>query len=205
MRLDANPAPGGTIRPFGWGFAFDTDDDASDYEALLILDGQTGTVALFRNSTTTVANSPADPADQPPLSTGGVTQRSRAPAASSNFGGTGDNFLDLAVSWADLSAVGITPTTPVRVWVGTSQTGDRLDDDIACHDGTGGAPRLSDVASVRVTLDPNAPGGGADGGVGQTHAVEGGPGCACAFASTGTGGLLPLLMLLLVGLRSRRG
>jgi hypothetical protein len=137
MRLDADPAPGGTPTLFSWGFAFDTDDDPNDYEALLTLDGPTGTIALYRNSATTAANSPADPADQPPLSTGMFALRGR-----SNGANGGDRFLDLAISWADLQAVGLGPATPVRIWAGTSTMPDRLDLDIACHDGAGGPPSL---------------------------------------------------------------
>jgi hypothetical protein len=199
MRLDADAAPGATLRPFAWGFAFDTDDDPTDYEALIMLDGQTGVISIHRNTNVTVANSPTDPADLPPLSTSMFAQRGRSLGA-----GGGDHFLDLAIAWTDLAAVNITPTSLLRVWAGTSSTADRLDADIACHDGAGGAPNLNDNASLRVPLDPNAPGNPPlDAGVapGQTRAIEGGPGCPCSLSSRASPGALSWLLIALWLLR----
>src|SRR5262245_17842829 len=35
MRLDVDPAPGGTLTNFAWGYAFDLDGDLTNYEALV--------------------------------------------------------------------------------------------------------------------------------------------------------------------------
>jgi hypothetical protein len=209
MRLDADPrVPGGTApRPFGWGVAFDTNDDRTDYEALLILAGADARVALHRNTTTTVRpNSLADPADSPPLSSGPFDVRARVVAAGSMFGGDPDVFLDLAAPWSELAAVGVTPTGAVRLWVGSSTAGDRLDDDIVCHDGGGGGgpgPAPGDVDPPRIALDPAAPQPGG-GGATQTRAFEGGPGCAVATRapSSATGALGLVMMVLLAFARA---
>src|SRR5215510_1472689 len=52
IRVDQDPAPGGTVHPFAWGMAFDLDGDRSTYELLIALDGigsSSGTVSVFTN------------------------------------------------------------------------------------------------------------------------------------------------------------
>src|SRR3954462_3821798 len=79
LRLDASPAQGNGLRPFAWGFEVSTDGDPTTYEILIAVDGAAGTVSLYRNAATTVANSPADPpppAPPPPPRTPPINHRS---------------------------------------------------------------------------------------------------------------------------------
>jgi hypothetical protein len=209
LRLDVSPAQGNGLRPFAWGFELSTDGDPTTYEILIAVDGAAGTVSLYRNTVTTVANSPADPADQPPVMTAPFAQNGRVVDAGASLYGTGnDSFRDLAVPWSDLATVGLTPTTVVTLWAASSSNPDRLDGDFACHDGGGGTvlPTLSGSGSAPIAADPGrspGPAGGtdpgADGGGGNLlggSGIEGGPGCSCAlFGGAG----LARWSLLLVG------
>jgi hypothetical protein len=216
MRLDETPAQGNGLQPFGWGYAFDLDDDVSDYEALVIADGQTTQVAVHANTTTSMSGSPGDPADSPPLATAPFGTRGRVVQAGSALGGNGDHYLDLAFAWSELALVQIGPLTPVRLYIGTSTLGDRLNDDLACHLGSSGAPTLGAPSSPREPAQGEATNGDGgvlgDGGVpiGQTRGVEGGPGCAYAARSPAgvSAGLAlvagALLLLALQGARRSR-
>jgi MYXO-CTERM domain-containing protein len=216
LRVDASPMQGNGLRPFAWGFEFSTDGNPANYEILIAVDGAADMVRLYRNTTTTMPDSPADPADQPPVMSYPFAQNGRlVDAGPSLFGGGGtDTFIDMAVPWSDLMPLGLTLTTRVTVWAASSSNIDRLDGDFACHDGAGGTavPTLSQSASSPVTPNPNgspAPvGGGAtgDGGSGNllgTSGIEGGPGCNC---DTSDGGTLsfPLLLIVLLGALRRR-
>jgi MYXO-CTERM domain-containing protein len=199
MRLDASPLQGLVLRPFGWGFEISTDSNSANYEILISVDGSAGAVDLFRNNTTTIANSPADPADQQ-IATYPFAQNGRVvDAGSSLFGGGNDSFLDLAVPWSDLAPLGLTPASLVTIWAGSSSMADRLDGDLACHNAGGNTllPRLSDNPPAPVAPDPaRGPGpvGGPSGnGSGDAAAsgnqlggsgIEGGPGCDCATDGT---------------------
>jgi MYXO-CTERM domain-containing protein len=191
LRLDVSPAQGNGLRPFAWGFELSTDGDPTTYEILIAVDGAAGTVSLYRNTTTTMPNSPADPADQPPVMTFPFAQYGRVlDAGRSLFGGGNDSFLDMAVPWSDLTPLGLTASTVVTIWAASSTGPDRLDGDFACHDGAGGSalPGLSGSASAPIAADPGrSPGpvgstGAAPDGGGNLLAgsgIEGGPGCSC--------------------------
>lgn len=197
IRLDEDPAPNAEVRPYSWGMAYDLDDDATDYELLVLVEGiagMDGTVNIFRNTTTTAANDPTDPADTPPAHTYPFADNARTVAAPTTFGGNADFFLDFAVPWSALVPLGLDRDTPTRVWVASSDSPNSLNGDFACHSGGGGAPTLSGTASNPTTGDPNDP--GASGGTGR---LEGGGGCA---AGTGPVGLFAALALLV--LRRRR-
>lgn len=155
LRLDDNPAPGGALRPFAWGFELDLDGNRSTYEVLIVVDGSTKNIAVRKNTTTTLANDPGDPADDPPVATFPFATHGRSTiAASSRYGGDDDYFLDLAVPWSTLESLGVVRTTPLVVWAATSSKATSLDGDFACHDGTTGAPKLSSIAPPPTTLDP---------------------------------------------------
>ena len=61
LRLDASPVQGNGLRPFAWGFELSTDGDPTDYEILIAVDGAAETVALYRNTVTTVPTAPPIP------------------------------------------------------------------------------------------------------------------------------------------------
>jgi hypothetical protein len=193
MRVDVSPVQGQALRPSAWGFEINRDANLPAYQVLISLDGASQTVRLYRNSTTTVPDSPADPADAPPVATYPFAQNGRVvDAGPSLFGGGNDAFIDMAVPWSDLANVNLTPTSVATIWAGSSDAPDRLDGDIACNDagGTTNLPRLSGNPPAPVALDPARAPGAPDGGGGNLiggSGIEGGPGCAIAGAGVGGG------------------
>jgi hypothetical protein len=155
MRLDQDPIPGGNARPFAWGLLLDTDGNLQNYELLLLANGNGGMVVLYRNTSTTLLNDPTDQPDEPPVKTYPLSSNARSVvAASSSYGGDSDYFLDFAIPWQDLQAVGLTPSTPVTAWAATSSTSTTLNGDFACFDDATGSPTLSGTASGSTVLDP---------------------------------------------------
>lgn len=200
MRLEEDPAPAGAPLSFSWGMEYDLDDDPRDYELLILVDGiagPAGAVSIFRNTQTTNANDPSDPADQPPANTYTFANNARTIVAPGTAnGGNPDFFLDFAVPWSALIPLGLDRDTPTRVWVASSSSGNSLNGDFACHGGASGAPTLDGTASNPTTGDPNDPGAG-----GGTGRLEGGGGCA---ASGGAGWLVLAALGLLRRRRARR-
>jgi MYXO-CTERM domain-containing protein len=200
LRLDADPAPTGSLRPFGWGLQFDLDGDVTTYEVLILANGNANTVSVFENTVTTLPDDPNDPADLPPVAVYSFADIGRSVVASgSSFGGDPDYFLDLAVPWSDLEPLGLTPTAPVYVWAASSSNQNSLNADFACHDGSTGRPSLSDIASDRAVPDPSRPPPPQPSGDSR---LEGGGGCAM---NGGQGdGWIGLIALLALALRRRR-
>jgi len=206
IRLDQDPAPGGAVRPFAWGMLFDLDGDLTSYELMVVvsgIDGPAGTISIHRNTTTTVANSPDDPADQPAVVSYPFAGNARSVVAVGTAnGGDADFFLDFAVPWSALRPLGLDRTTPTHVWVATSSVATSFDGDLACHDGGTGGVHLDGETSDPTTGDPIHdpnnppvdPGGG--GGTGQ---LQGGGGCA-----TGIPGSLVAALAAFAGLTLRR-
>lgn len=212
MRLDDDPAPGGQLRPFAWGFEIDLDGVLSTYELLLHVDGTgggQGQVAVYRNTTTTSPNDPADPPDQPAVMTFSTAMNARSvQAAGSSFGDSPDFWIEIAVPWSVLEPLGFDRDTRIFVWGASSSTSMGLNGDFACHDGRSGDPKLDEVASDPTAGDPviDTDGDGftdaeeieagsdpADpNSVPQAGRLEGGGGC-----STGGGGLGALVLMLL--------
>jgi hypothetical protein len=203
IRVDQDPAPGAAVRPYAWGMLLDLDRDRATYELLVTVDGigsPDGAVSVFTNDTTTLANSPADPADLPAAATFTFADAARTVAAGTSIGANADFFVDIAVPWTTLIPLGLDRDTRTYVWAGSSSIGNALDGDLACHDGrTGGAARLDVSASDEATGDPTRdPGGGGGGGGGDGLRLEGGGGCQ-ANGPVGLG-----LALVLLGLRRGR-
>lgn len=210
IRVDRDPAPGAVVRPSAWGMAFDLDGNRATYELLVTVDGvasSTGTVAVYTNKATTLANDPADPADLPAAATFTFANTARTVDAGTTIGGNADFYVDLAIPWTTLAPLGLDRDSPVYVWAGSSNVANALDGDIACHDGRGGAVRLDGSSSDGTTGDPTRDpnnggggrdeGGGVDAGVGGTGELrlEGGSGCQ-APGSLGLGAALALVGLL---------
>ena len=215
LRLDASPMQGNGLTQFAWGFEFSTNGDPTNYEILIAVDGAAETVALYSNTTTTMLDSPADPAEQLVMSYPFSQNGRVVDAGASIFNGGTDTFLDMAVPWSDLAGLGLDATTLVTIWAGSSTNPDRLNGDFACHDGGGGTgiPTLSGNPPAPVTADPGrspppvgGPGGTADGGSGNlvgASGVEGGPGCNCGVGG-GSEPLAAIGLVLLVGVRRGR-
>jgi MYXO-CTERM domain-containing protein len=197
LRLDGDPLDGAALDAGGWGVAFDVDGDLDAYDALVWARGGSGAVELARNDTVATPDDLADPPDDPPATSLPFADRGRAiDADGAGFGGDPDRFLDLAVRWDELDAIGLGPLTPVSVWAATSESGEVLDGDVACHDGAGGAPTLGGTGSDEATPDPAGPGADGDG-----PRLEGGGGCAVGHG--GGGGLAVVGLLALVARRRR--
>lgn len=200
IRVDQDPQPAGAVKPSAWGMAFDLDGNRATYELLITADGLVGpgSVSVFTNHTTTLANDPADLADSPAAATFTFASAARTVGAGTTFGGNPDFFVDIAVPWATLVPLGLDRDTPVHVWVGSSSVASALDGDIACHDrGSAGKPVLDATASTQTTGDPTSAGSG---GTGELR-LEGGGGCRAA-GSPGPG--IAALALALIGVRRRR-
>lgn len=192
IRVDQDPAPGGTLLPHAWGMAFDLDGDRRTYELLITLDGSAApasAVSVFTNRTSAQINDPADPADTPAAATFALATNARTIATSTTIGGDADFFVDIAVPWTTLTPLGLGRATRTYVWAGSSSVASALDGDLACHDGAGGAPRLDATPSDPTTGDPTQDTGGADG-----LRLEGGSGCQTG-GSLGLGAALALAVL----------
>jgi hypothetical protein len=219
LRLEADAIPGGTIAGFSWGVAFDTDDDHETYEILGLVDGLSGNLLLFRNTTTTTRNDATDPADTPALQTYAVADNVRSTEAPTATNAP-DFYLTFALPWADLRPLGLDHTTHVRVYAASSTATNALNGDFACHSGSG-APHFSDMDSDETVADPNVDSDG-DGasdadevengsdpndpnsrpGVGELVLAGGG---GCSVAARGGGSVAFVLAgLALVVLASRR-
>lgn len=174
IRLDQDPMPDGNLRPFAWGVLLDRDGDLTTYDVMLLVNGITNEVELYRNTVTTTFDTPTDPPDEPPVAVWplGSTVRS-VPATGSSQGGDPDTFLELAVPFDELLALDIGPFTPIVVWLATSSTASSLNGDFACHDAaTEGDPSLSGAGTEVVILDPD----GDSDGDGFSDSVELGEG-----------------------------
>jgi MYXO-CTERM domain-containing protein len=214
LRLDGSPTQGNGLTQFAWGFELSTDNDPTDYEILIAVDGASQTVRLYANPTTTVPDSPTDPADQLVM-TYPFSQYGRVvDAGPSIFGGGNDTYLDMAVPWADLNALGVVRGTLVTIWAASSTNPDRLNGDFACHDGGGGSgvPSLSQNPSAPIAPDPDSspgpvggPSGGSDGGDPLGDAgIEGGPGCDCRVPGQGGPAGIGVLILAVGWAAARR-
>jgi hypothetical protein len=202
IRVDQDPAPGGTLLPHAWGMAFDLDGDRRTYELLITLDGSAvpaSAVAVFTNATSTLIDDPADPADLPAAATFALATNARTVAAGTTLGGDADFFVDIAVPWTTLAPLGLGRDRRTYVWAGSSSVASALDGDLACHDGAGGAPRLDAIPSDPTTGDPTQDTGGADG-----LRLEGGSGCNAGGSLGGSLGLGAALALAVLAVRRRR-
>jgi hypothetical protein len=222
MRVDDDPVQGNKLQPFAWGIAVGIDQDPQTYEILIMVNGKTNAVELYRNTTTTRPNDPADPADEPPVQSYPFSTHGRTEAAGSSTGGDTDYFIVMAVPWSALQPLGLTPTTETLVWAGTSSSPNTLDGDLACHDASSTAPSLTDAVGgpdgpktvldperdsdndgytdqeeLRAGTDPNDPKSVPTGTPTFGVDVEGGGGCMVGDADLPRGWLVLLLLFLI--------
>jgi large repetitive protein len=199
IRLDGDPAPGGALLQASWGMAIDLDNDVRTYELLMLVDGNgpNAVVELFTNKSTSMPNSPADPADLPPIASQPFAMNGRSvTAGGSQFNNNPDFFLDFALPWSTLQPAGLGPTTPVHVWIASSSASNALNGDFACHDGASGAPQSDTTASGATTGDPTM--GGGPTGPSHLQGTE-----SCSAAGGGSGAIVALALLALRRRRSR--
>ena len=197
LRVDQDPAPNGIVKPAAWGMEFDLDGNRATYELLITVDGiatNQGTVSIFTNHTTTLANDPADPADTPAAATATFAASARTIGAGTTTGGNADFFVDIAVPWTMLRPLGLDRDTHTYVWVGTSSVANALDGDLACEDGGTGKARLDGTASDQTTGDPTRDPNNGGSGNGPFR-LEGGSGCQTG-GSSGLSVAIALVLLL---------
>jgi MYXO-CTERM domain-containing protein len=203
LRLDGSPVQGSGLTQFAWGFEFDTDGDPTTYEILIAVDGASQVVGLYSNPTTTVPDSPADPADQLIMSYPFAQYGRVVDAGPSIFGGGGtDSFLDMAVPWSDLGMLGLGPASLAAIWAASSTNPDRLNGDFACHDGggAGNIPSLSGTRPAPTAVDPARAGN-----IVANSGIEGGPGCNCHVGGSGEGrGTIVMVLLGVTWIAARR-
>jgi hypothetical protein len=156
LRLDKDAAPSGVFTTGAWGFEFDLDNVASSYEFSILVDhtgaGQ-GDVVLLRNTLNGMPNNPADPAEMM-VATHPVATHARTILAPSTYSNDPDFWLEFAMSWSELMPLTFNRNSRIRVWGGSSSIGTGLNGDLACHDGTTGAPTLDAIISDPTTPDP---------------------------------------------------
>src|SRR6187455_766594 len=137
LRLNSDPLQGPTnFRPFGWGCFINTDSDPTTYEFSTIVDGVNNPdqISFFKNTATTLPNSPTDDPDLPPVSEvsdpldAGVAH-ARVLEADSTFGGDTDYFLEWAIERSDTDAVGFLTTAPAHYYCGSSNNGSTISAD----------------------------------------------------------------------------
>ncbi len=130
LRLDGDPAGSGgqgALKPAGWGVEFDTDSNALDYEWMLLVDGKSSPeiIGFWEN---TVKSGTGDPNDKPEtLSLSTDVSNMRVLAADTSLNGDQDYFLDFRINYATFKAItGLTDSSPIRVFEGSSSSADGL-------------------------------------------------------------------------------
>lgn len=144
FRLDDDPSGTGgqgLLQSFGWGFEIDTDQNADDYEWLMMLDGISNpeVIRLMENTVKSHLGDPSDTAEDvvPPYPLAG---NYRVLAADTCFDSKNnpsgvcnaqydyqDYFLDYKIPYAVFKAeTGITDSTLIRFFVGSSSAANNL-------------------------------------------------------------------------------
>ncbi|PLX78901.1 MAG: hypothetical protein C0614_08260, partial [Desulfuromonas sp.] len=130
IRLDDDPmTPQGTeLSSFVWGFEIDTDQNAADYEWLIMCDGISTpqVISLRENTDKTSIGDPSDKAEyiaaEYPIN--GNYQLS---LADTSINGSQDYFLDFRLPYSIFKAeTGITDDTLIRYFVGSSTSTNNL-------------------------------------------------------------------------------
>jgi hypothetical protein len=156
LRLDGDPRQSASdLRPFGWGFLFDTDELPTTYELLAHVDGTMDDSVTIQANTSQVPELPSDPAESQLVSySPAIDYWHVMEAPGAGTGGDADYFLTFGLVWEDLEAQGLTRTDPVVLWAGTSNSNQSINVDFVCHDGATGDPTLSGAGFQPAALDP---------------------------------------------------
>ncbi|MHB8844933.1 MAG: DUF11 domain-containing protein [Nitrospirota bacterium] len=143
IRLDGDPSG---LRPFGWGFLIDTNNVLTDYEWMIMVNGVSNPdqIEIDRNVLQGTADDPTDKVEVVGWSeTADENTNYRIMTADSTFNSTPDYFLDLRIPYATFKAVtGLTDQSPIRFFVGTSNSAQTLSNDLLALTISGG---ISDV------------------------------------------------------------
>jgi uncharacterized repeat protein (TIGR01451 family) len=130
LRLDDDPTQGGNgvFAQFGWGFEIDTDQNADDYEWLIMCDGISSpeVISLRENTDKTALGDPSDKAEyvaaEYPL-----VGNHRLSLADTSINSDQDYFLDYRLPYAVFkAATGITDNSLIRYFAGSSRSTNNL-------------------------------------------------------------------------------
>ncbi len=184
LRLDVDPRQNTTnIGPFGWGCLINTDSELTTYEYSIMLDGVNNPdiIYLYKNTMTTMPNSPADAPDRFAITTVGAPLTmavGHAQVVKVNPGAFGDSgvinddfFMDWAIELAPALLAGFNPSNPVNYYCGSTSNGTNIGADCM-----GTPPGGSGCGPLHAAFtDPMAcgPSGCAVCGDGQKGAAEG--------------------------------
>ena len=132
LRLDARPDQGGNgiLAQFGWGVEIDTDQNADDYEWLIMCDGISSpeVVSLQQNTVKSGIGDPSDKAEVT-VATWPMPGNHRILLAPTTINGDADYFLDFRIAYTVFKTeTGITDNTAVRYFIGSSRSTNNLTD-----------------------------------------------------------------------------
>lgn len=155
LRLDNNPSGQGgqgALQAFGWGVEFDTNQNAGNYEWLLMLDGisQTEVITLSQN---TVQGTLGDPSDRPEIlkATIPLSGNYQVSMANTALNGDTDYFLDWQFPFATVKQnTGLTDSSPIRLFFGSSSSANNLSSNGA--DLVGGSDLYSGFSDMTTPL-----------------------------------------------------
>ncbi|MBF0397717.1 MAG: DUF11 domain-containing protein [Desulfobacterales bacterium] len=132
LRLDDDPTGSGGqgfLKPYGWGIEFDTNKNSNDYEWIMILNGidKTESIMFQQNTVTGTLNDPSDKAEviysQNTLSSSNY----RIVLADTSINGSQDYFIEWLFSYSSFKqATGLTDTSPIRAFLGSSPSTNNL-------------------------------------------------------------------------------
>lgn len=144
MRMDSTPllAPE-NLASFGWGYLFDSDSTVDSYEKYFVANGVGNDEMQWWDNVQGTLDAPADPPETLLRQYMPATDYWAVTDADSAFGSTPDYFLTIAVAQSDLETFGISFSCEAQIWAGSSNNGQTIDNDLACHDGNAGAATLS--------------------------------------------------------------
>ncbi len=131
---DALNNQGTGLQPFGWGFLIDTDNDFSDYEWMVMLNGidNPDTIEIGQNTSQGTLGDPSDKTEVTVWSEQWqLNVNFRTVTADSSTNGGRDYFLDFRIPYATFKAkTGLTDTSPIRFFIGSSNSAQSLSADL---------------------------------------------------------------------------
>lgn len=138
LRLDADPTQGGNgvFAQFGWGFEIDTDQNADDYEWLIMCDGISSpeVISLRENTDKTGVGDPSDKAEfvaaeYPLVGNHQLQEILPTHPEYTAVNGDPDYFLDFRLPYSVFKSItGITDNTIIRYFAGSSRSTNNLTD-----------------------------------------------------------------------------
>ena len=155
IRVDGNPVQNsGNLDSFGWGVLFDADGALDSYEFIRLLNGVGQDAVEWRSNVQGTLDDPGDPSETLVQSLAPAADYWAANVADSFFGANSDYFLTFAAPKAVLTTSGVGFSCMTTFWGGTSNNGAALDEDLACHDGLGPAPKTLTGGAAGADPDP---------------------------------------------------